>query len=214
MSQAAVILPGSPLTGAAMAADINAAWAAQISQFSGTTAPTLGPGASSALVAGQPWLNTTAAVNVLNIYDGTQFVVAASLDTTNHKFVPVPTSTFVLRGINFNSGNTDNAIPITLPPGVTNYRVVNVQIANASASISTATFGVFSATGGGGTAIMAAGQVITVTSSAANANNNAQTATPATANTESYNFATLYFRVGTAQGSAATGDVIITISPL
>src|SRR5258707_3559751 len=79
MSQAPVILPGSPLTGAAAAADMNAAWAAMISQFSENSAPTLGPGASGALVEGQYWLNTTAAgtisaPHVLNRWNGTIWV--------------------------------------------------------------------------------------------------------------------------------------------
>lgn len=61
MSQSPVILPGSPLTGAAAAADMNAAWAAMISKFSGSSAPTLGPGGGGALVEGQDWLNTSTA---------------------------------------------------------------------------------------------------------------------------------------------------------
>lgn len=117
-------------------------------------------------------------------------------------------------GVNFNSANSDNAITVTLPTGVSNYLVSAVRIGNASASISSATFGIFSATGGGGTAIMAGGQAITVTSASANTNNNAMVVTPATANTQSYNFATLYFRVGTAEGSAATADVILLLVPL
>jgi hypothetical protein len=115
-------------------------------------------------------------------------------------------------GVNFNSANTDTAIPIKLPIGASNYRIVDVIIGDASASISTATFGIFSATGGGGTVIVAGGTAITITASAANTANNMQVVTPAT--TESFSFATLYFRVGTAQGSAATADVILRIVPL
>lgn len=117
-------------------------------------------------------------------------------------------------GVNFNSTNTDTAISVVLPVGVTNYLVATVRIANASASISTATWGLFSATGGGGTAIEGAGQTISVTTAAANTNNNSMSATPTNAATQSFNFATLYFRVGTAQGSAATGDVMVTIVPI
>jgi hypothetical protein len=89
MSQAAVILPGSPLTLGAAAAVINGAWAAQVSKFSGSAAPTLGPGASSALVAGQDWLNTTVSQYVWNIYDGANFCPLLSLDTVAHA-VTVP----------------------------------------------------------------------------------------------------------------------------
>ena len=84
MSQAAVILPGSPLTGAAAAADINAAWAAQISMFSGTTAPTLGPGAVSALVEGQDWLDTSLTPNVWRKWDGAAWCPFATVDTIAH----------------------------------------------------------------------------------------------------------------------------------
>jgi hypothetical protein len=223
MSQSSVILPGSPLTGSSMVADINLSFASVISKFSGAAAPTLGPGSSSALAAGQDWLNTTTSVFALNIYDGAQFLPWMNVDTVNHLVSAnfstvnggkVASTMFAALAVNFNSANTDTTIPIVLPAGVTNYLVKSVRLANASASISTATFGLFSASGGGGTAIMAAGQAITVTSAAANTNNNAQTATPATSNTQSYNFANLFFRVGTAQGSAATADVIIEIVPL
>jgi hypothetical protein len=67
-----------------MAADINAAWAAQISLFSGTSAPTLGPGASSALVAGQFWMNTTVSQYVLNVYDGTNWCPFLTIDSSAH----------------------------------------------------------------------------------------------------------------------------------
>jgi hypothetical protein len=120
-------------------------------------------------------------------------------------------ASFSLAGINFNSANTDNAIPITLPAGAVAYRVAGLRIGNASASISTATFGLFSAAAAAGTAIFAAGQAITVTTASANTNNNAMTVTPANQNTQFYNFTTLFFRVGTAQGSAATADVTIDI---
>src|SRR5580704_13739576 len=86
MAQGAILLPGSPLTGANLCADVNASFLAITSQYSGPSAPTIGPGASSALVAGQTWLNTTSAIyNVLNIYDGASFVPFLNLDATNHK---------------------------------------------------------------------------------------------------------------------------------
>lgn len=116
--------------------------------------------------------------------------------------------------VNFNSTNTDTSIPILLPGGAIAYQVASIRIGHASASISTATWGLFSAVAGGGTAIFGAGQAITVTSAAANANNNSMVATPGTASTQSYNFTTLYFRVGTAQGSAATADVQIELVPV
>jgi hypothetical protein len=84
MSQAPVILPGAPLTGAQAAADMNAAWAAMISLFSGTAAPTQGPGASGALVEGQDWLDTSMTPNVWRKWDGAAWCPFATIDTTNH----------------------------------------------------------------------------------------------------------------------------------
>jgi hypothetical protein len=85
MSQASVILPGSPLSGSAMVGDINASFAAAISHFSGASAPTLGPGGSGALVAGQMWLNTSATPSILNIYDGANWCPIGIIDQ-NHIF--------------------------------------------------------------------------------------------------------------------------------
>ncbi|HSY26231.1 MAG TPA: hypothetical protein VK832_01905, partial [Burkholderiaceae bacterium] len=116
------------------------------------------------------------------------------------------------KGVNFNSANTDTAIPIPLPPGVSNYQIANVRIANASASISTATLGIFQTTGGSGTIL--ANSVITVTTASANTNNNSMILVPTNANTQSFNLTSVQARVGTAQGSAATGDVVIQIVPL
>jgi len=84
MSQSAVILPGSPLAGSAMVGDINAAWAAIISKFSGVTAPTLGPGASGALVEGQWWLDTSVSPNILRVYDGSTWCALLIIDPTSH----------------------------------------------------------------------------------------------------------------------------------
>lgn len=122
---------------------------------------------------------------------------------------------FKLTGVNFNAANTDHAIAITLPGGVSRYRLEGVRISNASASLTTATCGVFSAAGGGGTAIVTGGSAITVSTGAANTANNMQQLTLAVSNTTtSLNFTTLYFRVGTAQGSAATADVTFLLFPL
>lgn len=116
--------------------------------------------------------------------------------------------------VNFNSANTDTSIPITLPPGFTRYRMSSVNISGASADISTATAGVFTAAAGAGVAIVTGASAITVTSATANTNNNAQSMTLVNAGTISFTSATLFFRVGTAQGSAATGTVTISIIPV
>jgi hypothetical protein len=119
----------------------------------------------------------------------------------------------ILMGVNFNSANTDNAIAITLPSGVSRWVCFRAFISNASASISTATAGVFTAAGGGGQTI-AATQALTVTTASASTNNNSMSLTITNANTEAYTETTAYFRVVNPQGSAATADVILDIHPL
>lgn len=119
---------------------------------------------------------------------------------------------FIAKAVNFNATNTDNAISIVLPTGITRYVVASARICNASHSLSTATMGVFNGTGGAsGNQTIAADQAITVTATTANTVNNAMSLTLTNANTETYTSTTLYARVGTAEGAAATGDVIINI---
>lgn len=121
----------------------------------------------------------------------------------------------VLTGVNFNSATTDNPVAVYLPGGSTTerYTVAGVYINNASASISTATISVRGGPGATG-ATIAADQAITVTATAVATVNNAMALTLTNANTEAYVYPTLYIRVGTAQGSAATADVIITLNLL
>lgn len=124
---------------------------------------------------------------------------------------------FVAAAVNFNSANTDTAIAISLPTGFSRYLVNAVRISGASASITTATFGLFTATGGGGTTIISGGTAITVSSASDASSNNSMSAAVSNANTQSYtlaSFPTLYFRVVNAQGSAATANVEIIIVPL
>lgn len=131
--------------------------------------------------------------------------------------------------INANSGNTDYALqlgailnfsgasgtpvtstaliyPTTWIAGST-YMISQVQYNNASTSLTTATAGVFTATSAGGTTIVtsaalsgltaAANGTLLIPSLAANAQTNVYTGT------------NIYFRIGTAQGAAATLDVYV-----
>ncbi len=115
-------------------------------------------------------------------------------------------------GVNFNSANTDNQFNISLPTGFTRYQILRLQISHASGTLTTSTFGVFSAAGGAGTAVVASGTANTVSTASENTANNTMTTTVAvgaSGGTTSINFASLFFRVQTAQGSAATADVTI-----
>jgi hypothetical protein len=119
-----------------------------------------------------------------------------------------------LVGVNFNATNQDNPININLPAGYTRYRIEQILISGASASLSTATCGVFTATAAGGVAIVTSATPITVTQTAADTNQNMQSLTINNSSTLAYNDPTLYFRVQTPQGSAALGNVSIFYQPL
>lgn len=124
-------------------------------------------------------------------------------------------SQFIIsNSVNFNSANTDTAFAITLPTGSTRYLINSVRISGASASLTTATYGLHTATGGGGVALIPDGSAITVNTASDAASVNTQGATPAVITMLVANEPTIYFRVGTAQGSAATGNVSLIIVPL
>jgi hypothetical protein len=118
-----------------------------------------------------------------------------------------------ITGVNFNV-IADNPIIIALPSGYTRYRIYGIVIAGASGTLSTATCGVFTATGAGGFVVVASGTSITITSSSTDTNNNAQNLTVVDQNTMVLSDAALYFRVQNAQGVAATGNVSIFYQPM
>lgn len=114
-------------------------------------------------------------------------------------------------GINMNSANTDTPITITSP--TTNYRVVSIVVLNTgpSASLGTATVGMFTAAGGGGSTIATNATLFSISTAAINNAGNS-----ATLNTNSavLNLSTIYFRVGTPQGATATASAYVFIQPL
>jgi hypothetical protein len=117
-------------------------------------------------------------------------------------------------GVNFNTANTDNPISIVLPPGYSRYRISSIEISGASGSLSSSTFGVFTAVSAGGTAIVTSGTAGTITTGSENTNNNTQSPTINNTGTQSYTLGTLYFRVQNAQGVAAAANVTFHIYPL
>lgn len=112
MSQGALQLTTTPpLPGTTGVPAINTALAALASMSSGTSAPTLGPGASSALVKGQEWLDTTTATaNLRKLYDGAQWLPWLSLDATNHAVRLTPGDGAVGSPAFSFSGDTDTGI--------------------------------------------------------------------------------------------------------
>lgn len=111
--------------------------------------------------------------------------------------------------VDFNVANNDWQFPIVFPAGTTRYRVLFAQIYEASASLTTATVGLFSGAGGTGVAIIAGGTAVTVSTGADATNNNFQSILGN--GTTSFTVPTLYFRVGTPEGSAATALVVLNI---
>jgi len=97
--------------------------------------------------------------------------------------------------------------PSTWVAGQT-YNVQQVQYNNPSTSLTTATAGVFSAVSAGSVTIVASAALSGLTSTAVNAGGSLLNASLNNANTV-YNQANLYFRIGTAQGAAATLDVYL-----
>lgn len=104
----------------------------------------------------------------------------------------------VAQGVNLNATG-DTVIPII---NSTTYSVSNVILTNASVSLTTAQAGLFSAAGGGGTAVVANAAL----SGATGPTIVSQRTVASTAALTGQN---LYWNVGTAQGAAATGDVYV-----
>jgi hypothetical protein len=106
------------------------------------------------------------------------------------------------RGVNLNSAGTDTPVSIIMPQSA-KYIVRHVIVTNASSSlaISTATLGVFTATGGGGTSLVAAATMGTLTNSLKFISRTLLLTD------ETFNAALLYLRNTIAHGSAMTVDV-------
>lgn len=116
--------------------------------------------------------------------------------------------------VNMNSV-ADTQMTITLPAGFTRYRVRSIQISKASVDLTAATqvqVGLFTAAAGAGTGVLTA-TAVTVSATAESTNNNAQFITPTLANA-SFTNASLFFRVTTAHGTAATANVALEIQPM
>ncbi len=88
MSQGNTVLPTvGTVSGLTMTQDANAAMQALLTQNSGATAPTNGP--SAAPIKGQTWIDTSVTPNVLNMYDGTSWLIFGYIDTVSHLWKPV-----------------------------------------------------------------------------------------------------------------------------
>ncbi len=115
----------------------------------------------------------------------------------------------VAYGVNLNSA-ADTAVNLQLLPGC-NFLVDGVDVNNASVSVTTAAASVWS--GAAGTGVNIVTTALTNLNSLTAPTKNLPMTLAATAQTTVFNQATqnnvLYFKVDTAQGSAATADVYI-----
>ncbi len=123
---------------------------------------------------------------------------------------PIPR--LVLKTVNANS-IADSSIVVRLPPGFTRYRVTRITVLNPSTSLTTAAAAVYTAATAGGVAVASPQALIGLTTNTVNTAGNAIDLTLALAAATFFTAATLYFRITTAQGSAATVDVVIEIQP-
>lgn len=155
---------------------------------------------------------TTALLDAASLTMGWSGVLANARGGTGVAAGP-PIYTITATGVNMNAV-ADTQFAITLPSGFTRYRLQTLMISHASVSLTTATvvhYGLFTAAAAGGTAVVA-DTTSTISSTAESTNNNAQFIAPGI--TATLTDATLFFRVITAHGSAATADVVLQIQPL
>jgi hypothetical protein len=104
--------------------------------------------------------------------------------------------------LNLNSATTDTAVTVN----ATRYLIDKITLESPSAAVTTATLGLFTAAGGGGTTLCA-NQALSGTLTAAT--KIMHLAKQSIVDTDSRTDGTLYLRVGTAEGSARTVNVKI-----
>ena len=115
--------------------------------------------------------------------------------------------------VNLNSANTDTAIRIASPTANYGIRSIFIKNKGTTASLTTATAGLFTAAAAGGLALAANQALSAITSNAVDTDANGLALAAAIGARTWIDYTTLYFRVGTAQGAAATADVYVFIQP-
>ncbi len=108
----------------------------------------------------------------------------------------------------------DSARTIPLPTGFTRYQVQFIILSHASTSLTTAHAAVFTGAGGTGVTLVSDTILSAVTSASDATNGNSLRFTVVNSTTTTFTAGTLYFRLTTAQGGAATADVTFVYLPL
>lgn len=117
-----------------------------------------------------------------------------------------------LVGANFNV-TSDQAIALSLPPASTDYVVEAVIVSNATAGLSVAIGGIYSAPGKTGVQVVSSGQDYGAL--VGGTPNTVGTAMAATTTPNAIlNVTTLYFSLTTPQGTNCTADIRVYIRPL
>lgn len=145
--------------------------------------------------------------------------VATSIDCTvaQAAALSVPVL-FSSKLVDFNTTNTDYAIPVVLPTGFTKYRLGSITIINSgtTASLTTATYGVWTGAAETGVNLVTSGTALSaLTTNLPGVAGGFILSTFAVANFYlSSATTTIYFRMKTAQGAAASGVVVAQIIPV
>jgi hypothetical protein len=161
--------------------------------------------AANTPVAGEVWVDTDH--NRLTVGDG-----ATAGGWTVPKMGETAAFMVVAKSVNANVV-ADTTLAVPLPPGVSRYRVVRVTALATSLSLSAAAAALYTAASAGGTAICGPQALSGLTTSTAGAAGNAIDLTLALAAATFFTATTLYFRITTPQGAAATFDVLLHIQP-
>ena len=152
-------------------------------------------------IAALPFLALTLPIEPLRAQTTMQFPTAPW-----GGFAPAVVECGGAKAVNANAATTDTAVAISVPSST--YYIEKIWYSNAPVSLSTATAGVFTGAGGTGVTVVTDAALSGLTGQAVNVAASAISPTIAST-TEAFNVSTLYFRIGTAQGAAATLDVRI-----
>jgi hypothetical protein len=230
-----------PAVGASKAGAITGVAAPATQNLTASTDPGASNDITQGYDVGSQWINTTSRV-VWTCVDGTataaKWINQGAVYANTYNVQSTITGTLsggtkpritaagqvgvlgLLVGANFNAAATDQAIPIDfLTAGSANqlsasaankYIITEIRVVNPSVSLTTAQGGFYTAVSGGGTII---GATTTAYTGATSATTCQRLTGLTNMDNTVFTAATLYLRLTTAQGAAATADVYIIGMP-
>ena len=161
--------------------------------------------ASNTPAAGEIWVDTDH--NRLAVGDGTT--------VGGFAFQKMAETGRLMVGAKAVSANAiaDTTLALALPPGFTRYRLERVTVLGASISLTAAQAALYTAASAGGIALCSPQALSGLTNATASTAGNAIDLTLAFAAPVFHTAMPIYFRITTAQGAAATVDVVVLIQP-